>query len=408
MRLRDLSIEFRWMLASTILANLGGFMYIPLMPLYLESLGAAVEQVGLFFTVMVMMAIASRIVGGWISDRVGRMTTIAYGGSSGVIGMLIYSAAPSWEWAMAGALFSQISISLVGPSFQAYTAENAPEGAMGGTFGLVNGLFFICMILGPLIGGFIAEAFGYRELIYAATVVYGTAAIIRLWIARREAISLREARSRLKVRELSRDVRALFTMILGSSLLLWLFFIDGIIDSTQQIALPFMPKFITEVGGLGDAAYTALFALMSLVSALLMVTGGRFADRWGEHRGIGWGSILYGVGLLVLVIAPGWMSFFAGFALLGVGRAFIEPAFMSKVSKAVPQDSLGMGWGVFETALSVLAIPAPLVGGLLYSRVHPEATFLFAMLVAFSAAPLALAKLRQGFGASARVATTAT
>src|SRR5690606_34704368 len=122
-----------------------------------ESLGATIEQVGLFFTILTVMAIIFRVLGGWISDHLGRVQTIAIGGVLGMVAILGYTLAPTWAWAMLGALFSEMGGAMVGPSFQAYTAENAPEGATSSTFGLVNGLFLICQIIGPLLGGLLVE-----------------------------------------------------------------------------------------------------------------------------------------------------------------------------------------------------------------------------------------------------------
>lgn len=55
-------------MAAMVLANLGGNMYQPLLPLYLQELGANVVQVGLFFTLAQIVPLALQILGGWISD----------------------------------------------------------------------------------------------------------------------------------------------------------------------------------------------------------------------------------------------------------------------------------------------------------------------------------------------------
>jgi MFS family permease len=64
---------------AMVLANLGGHMYMPLLPLYLKELGADVVQVGLFFTISQVISLALQILGGWISDTLGRLRSIAMG-----------------------------------------------------------------------------------------------------------------------------------------------------------------------------------------------------------------------------------------------------------------------------------------------------------------------------------------
>jgi MFS family permease len=74
---------------AMILANIGGNMYGPLLPLYLQKLNASVAQVGLFFTLSRIIPLVLQIVGGYISDSLGRLRAIAIGS---VVGIFTYVA----------------------------------------------------------------------------------------------------------------------------------------------------------------------------------------------------------------------------------------------------------------------------------------------------------------------------
>lgn len=387
---RKLPRDLLLLTLTMIVANTAGFMYTPLLPLYLASLGASVEQIGLFFTLQVLLSICFRILGGWISDHIGRLQTIAIGGVFGLVAMLGFTLAPTWGWVVLGALFNEIAGSLVGPSFQAYTAEKAPEGSTSSTFGWVNGLFFVCIIIGPLMGGFLVESYGYRSMLWVATGIYAVSTVIRLLMARGSSWAV----TALKPTLLLKDTRALLVLLLSGGLLLWLFITDGLADAGLQFALPFLPKFVTEVGGVSESAYTGLYAWTSVVTALSMWPCGRFADRFGERRSIALGTLLFGFIWWGTVFKPTPPIFVVVFTLAGIAQGFIMPAFSSLISKAVPRESLGMTWGVYMTALGVLAIPAPYIGGLLYDNVSPAAAFIVAGLCMVVAAPLALWKLR--------------
>lgn len=372
-----------------IIANLAGEMYYPLLPLYLESLGAKVQEIGLFFTLQVILAICFRILGGWISDHMGRLPTIALGGIFGMGAITGYTVAPTWQWAAVGALMAAVGSSLVGPSFQAYIAEQSPEGKVSSTYGLISGLFLICAIIGPLLGGFLVDHFGFKKMMWVATGIFYTAAAMRVWTARHSRFEVKD----LHPAQLARDLRVLLGMLFAGGILLWLFLVDGLMDAGNQLSFPFLPKFITEVGGLPKTTYGALISLMSLVSALAMWPGGRFADRFGERFSIALGMLIAsGVTLLIsLMQVP--VMFAIGFGLFGFSQAFVGPAFSALLSKAVPNKSLGMTWGVFMTALGVMAIPAPIIGGLLYDHVAPEAAFVVAAICTLLGIPLVLLKL---------------
>jgi MFS family permease len=110
-------------LFAMILANVGGNMYQPLLPLYLKDLGAGVTQIGLFFTLSQLIPLALQILGGWISDTVGRLRAIAFGSLAGVLAYMTLILSPSWEWLLLGSAF--IIGGALGTSFDAYIAENS-------------------------------------------------------------------------------------------------------------------------------------------------------------------------------------------------------------------------------------------------------------------------------------------
>ena len=74
-----LNATLRWFLVAMILANIGGEMVYALLPLYLAELGASVGQIGLTFTLAALVPLALQIFGGWLSDSIGRLRTIAIG-----------------------------------------------------------------------------------------------------------------------------------------------------------------------------------------------------------------------------------------------------------------------------------------------------------------------------------------
>lgn len=386
-----LSREMWWMIATMIVANIAGNMFYPLLPLYLKSLGASTQDVGFYFTLQAALAILFRILGGWISDNIGRLPSIAIGAGLGMIGYVIFGLAPTWIWTIAAALVSESAASLVAPSFQAYIAEQSGEGSVSRTFGLVNGLYVICQIIGPLLGGFLAEYYGFQTMIWVAIAIYAIAAVGRIWMARHAKFKLQS----LDARAFGREVWQMLGLFMTGGILLWLFLADGLIDAGSQLSLPFLPGFMVETANLGESTFGALFAFMSLVIALTMLPGGMFADRFGEQVSMVVGILLFAATWLTVVLMPHTLFVFGVcFALAGVAQAFIQPALSSLISKATPAGSRGLVWGVFLTALGVMAIPAPYIGGWLYTQVAPEATFILSAVSVLVAIPLVWWKLR--------------
>jgi MFS family permease len=88
-------------MAAMVLANIGGEMYGPLLPLYLKELNASVVQVGLFFTLSQIIPLALQIlglvslpapaVGAQLWERVGPRTPFIL-----TAGAALFSILPVW------------------------------------------------------------------------------------------------------------------------------------------------------------------------------------------------------------------------------------------------------------------------------------------------------------------------
>ena len=122
-------------LVAMVLANTAGNMYGNILPLYLKSLGASVAQIGLFFTLFQILPLILQILGGWISDSLGRLRSIAMGSVAGVLSYVGLLLAPTWQWVFLGESLNAVTRSLIGPSFGAFIAEESAKKTGPGSMG---------------------------------------------------------------------------------------------------------------------------------------------------------------------------------------------------------------------------------------------------------------------------------
>ena len=112
-----------WFLITMILANTASRMVFLLLPLYMrDELGASISEVGLVYTLANILPLVLQIFGGWLSDTIGRLRTIAIGAVVATFGYIGFAIAPSWQWIIVALLLEYVSGSLVGPSFGAFIA----------------------------------------------------------------------------------------------------------------------------------------------------------------------------------------------------------------------------------------------------------------------------------------------
>ncbi len=387
---RELPIKFRILLATMVIANVGSGIFGPFMALYVKDLGADIAQVGLYFTLMAVAPVAFRILGGWVSDNLGRVQTVAIGSVAGLGGFSTLWLAPTWQWLILGGLLMDLGRALVGTSFRAYTVESAAEAVRAQVIGFTDSVFVICGIIGPLLGGYIAQGLGYRQLFGVATGFMVLATILRVWNTSDLPFEL----GRLRLARLKTGLGSIGALILGGGLLTWILVIDSVRDFGYSLSLNLFSLYQKDIGGLADRQIGWLSSLDALTMALLMTWTGRLSDRIGERKVMVLGGLVDVVGLVVFVNVRSFWGFVAATILMHIGWSLFGPAFNSLLSKAVPTGQLGIAYGLFETTLSLLAMPAPWIGAQLWQRVSPPFPVYVTAAVALASLPLMWLKLR--------------
>jgi MFS family permease len=392
MKLKPVLVAF---MASMVLANISGSMFYPFFPIYLKELGLPVSGIGLFFTLSAVFPLAFQILGGWISDRIGRLRSIAIGSVAGAVSWAGMVASPATPWPAAGFLASQavssITVALVAPSYSAFIAEQSAEGDRNRVFAGLESVYMIVGIVGPPLGGYIAARVSYSSLTLIAAGLYWAATVMRVLMSRlvadpRAALAAPAPGPTGSRAGFLSDFRAALALILAGGALTWLFAIDGALDVSENLSSSLVPLYLKDVGSLDEVGIGFLQSLSAACTAVAMVPMGIIADRRGERLPIALGCVLIGASFIAMCVFVGPYGFAAAFALGGLGRACYQPAKSALVSKLVPEDKRGLAFGFLGTSIGAFSLAAPAVGGLLWKSFFPALPFLASAVLVLLAA----------------------
>ena len=370
-------------LAAMIFANIGGNMYQSFMPLYVKDLGASIRQIGLFFTLAQIVPLFLQILGGWISDSLGRLRAIAIGSVFGVIGFIPLVLADRWEWLLFAMAVGSIARALVGPSFDAFIAEHSSEANRGKVFGISQAIFMIVSVVGPPLGGWLAGTYGFRLMLLVAGIFYFIAMVMRLGMAREAAKGGATTHQKLSFDSLKTNLRTMVAMIASGGLITWILLTDGLRDISFQFSENLLPVYMQEFGGLSLQQIGWVTSVFGICMMLTTIPGGWLSDKVGERVGIAAGMVLMSFALLLFINIPSgvqWL-YYVGWGTAGVGIGLLTPAYQSLISKAVPAHMRGTAFGLFSTSLGVISLPSPWIGAQLWDRVNPQFPFMITAIV---------------------------
>ena len=367
----------RLFLVTMILANVAGAMYGGFLPLYLKSLGADIAQIGVFFTISQIIPLVLQILGGWISDSLGRLKSIAAGSVSGVVSYIALILAPTWAWVLLGESLNAITRSLVGPSFGAFIAEESQEENRAKVYGLVDSFYTIVAIVGPPFGGFLVDQFGFKVMLIVAASIYTVATVIRVRMAASAHLEANSVgkKTRLELGALKVNLSAIFGLLIAGGVMTWIIVTDGVRDISFSLSGSLIPVYLEDIARLTAQKIGWLSSIMGIAMMITSFPAGHLADKRGERLAIALGFALQSVAFFIFIKAETFLVYAISYFLIGVGSSLMSPAYQSLLSKVLPQKLRGTGFGLVHSGLGLFSLPAPAIGARLYENISPTTPF---------------------------------
>jgi MFS family permease len=389
-----LSPLMRWFMLAMVLANIAGTMSILLMPIYLSEQGASIGQVGLVFTITSVTILILQIIGGWVSDSIGRLKAIAIGSVGGIIGFIALIIAPTWQWLIVALIIYQIPFALVAPSFNAFIAENSAEENRGRVYGITGTIYQVTGVIGPPLGGLIAGNYGFKPMLLVAGVLYTAAAGLRIWMATTMRTPKEKQSKPMSMSSFKSSMGLVFGMLFGGGIITWIFITDGINDIANQLTNNLQPLYLEQVAGITIQQIGFLGAIFSITMMIVPMFSGKLSDRYGERVPIFFGFLTIFAALWIFLSARNFIGFAVVWAIFGLGGGLLGPAYQALISKVVPAKMLGIFSGIFYSSVGFISLAAPWLGAKMWEIWGPRSPFFVTAIASALVLPIIWIKFK--------------
>ncbi|MHB8619875.1 MAG: MFS transporter [Chloroflexota bacterium] len=390
-----------------------GFVF-PFLPLFVQQLGVGnLQRVELWSGVInfgqsLVLAIFSP-VWGVIADRHGRRPMalrVAFAGAV-VIGLMGLSQ-NVWQLLilrlLQGALTGFVSAST------ALAASFVPRERLAFALGMMQMALFAGTAIGPLAGGFVSNAVGFRWSFLVTAVLMVLAGAIILFFVKEQFEPPDD------VEDTARGLRGIIENIRGAGRDPQLMTIMLVMFSVQfgaNTVVPILPLFVQTIDASASAAAMTgiIFTVTGVVSAITAVFVGRLTGRFGYRKllivmalgeGLFYIPQTFVRSVLQLAVLRGVLGFFDG---------GIIPTANALVGSSSSTSEQGTTYGLIYMATGLGYAFGPLAGGLVAASLNIRAVFLVTAITLIAIAiyiPFKLEDLpprgRPGDGTPARAA----
>ncbi len=359
--------------AAELVAIAGFSVAFPFLPYYVQELGVTdLEQVEMWSALLVTgqavtMAIFAPLWGS-LADRYGRKLMV----ERAMLGGAVLLGAMGFVRNVQQLAILRILQGCVTGTVAAATtlvASSAPRQRSGYALGLLQMAIYSGASVGPLLGGLVADAFGYRTAFWVtATLLFAAGLCVFFLVEERFEPSRKKEDSSAESSGSAEGFRQGLALVLGSQALLVLFGTRVVINFGSRIMEPLLPLFVQSLmpGGGRVASVTGLITgVRAATGALGAVVLGRVGDRLG-HRRVLAACTLGAAALYVpqfFVTTPTEVLILQGAA--GIAMGGILASVSATLARLAPEGRQGMVYGLDSSAASVANAAAPMVGAVI-------------------------------------------
>jgi DHA1 family multidrug resistance protein-like MFS transporter len=341
--------------------TLGFGLVMPIIPFYMEDLGAGGTELGLLVASYAVMRLIFGPIWGDLSDRIGRKPVMMIGVFGYGITMIGFGLATKLWMMFAARMLSGILSSATSPTTMAYIGDSTTEEDRGGGMGVLGAAGGIGTVFGPALGGLLADFSLSTPFFVAAGLSLLSVLSIALFLP--ESLERRQRRNPqggLSPLGIKAWAGALHSPI-GTLLVQAFIVMAGMTLFFGIFGLYALERFNYGTGEVG-VIFTVLGLMMAVGQGLLV---GPLTKRFGDLAVMKLGFLLSSLGLLAIMAADQFGLLLAAVGFFSLANALVSPAVSALTSKWSKLDQ-GITMGLSNAFGSLGRIFGPPLGGFVF------------------------------------------
>ena len=356
---------------ASLFADISTEMLYPVLPIFLtERLGAPATILGLIEGIAQAVQNIVQGFSGWLADHLGRRKPVALAGyrlaafSKPFIGLSTH-----WSGALTARALDRLGAGSRSAPRDALVASSVAEKDRGKAFGLEGIGDNLGAFLGPLIALLlIGSAQVDLRTIFLLAFIPGILAAAMVLFVRESPVPLR---SKARLDGPMRSFPRAYWVYLGVMLLFGL-------GNSSNAFLILRARDL----GLTLTSTILVYAFFNLVAAAASYPGGYLSDRFGRKWVLASALLVFTLVYAGFGFAHNPVLIGALFVMYGLYQGIFRAVGKAFATDFLPAELRASGIGWYTTAIGLSGLAASVIGGELWTRVGPSATFIYGAVLA--------------------------
>jgi len=376
------NFNYIYLLILSALTSTAFYMVAPVVSKYALTLGADFTLAGTVTGIFSITALVVRPFSGVIADKLNKKWVMIFSTVTIAFSVLCYSVAGNVAMLLAFRIAHGIAFSLSGTTNIAFASTFIPENRLGEGIGYLGLGNILSTAIGPALGLWVIENFGYDWCFYTAFFISLTAAALMLLIRYKPDAGKGNNDGSAETGKKA-GFRIRFSDIIEVKLLPLAFF-GGLFSLTNGLVSSF-------IAIMGDQRGIGNVSIFFTINAIMLLIIRPFSGKLNDKKGVSFVLIpayIFAAAAMALLAGAKstWVVALAG-ALKAVGQGSGQPAIQAECIRKLP-DRRGVATSTFYVGADVGQGLGPVIGGAVSSAFGFGAMFggtcvlmLLAMLV---------------------------
>ncbi|MFZ2570329.1 MAG: multidrug efflux MFS transporter [Streptococcus suis] len=334
-------------------------LVMPFISVFVEELGVGPGLVeyyaGLAVSTNALAAALMAPIWGSLADRYGRKPMMVRAAFAMIFTMGGMAFVPNVFWLLVLRVLNGVFTGYI-PNATALIASQVPKDKTGYALGTLSTGAVAGNLIGPTLGGVLAEMFGVHTVFLLVGLLYAIVVILTVFYIREDFVPIKKS-DVLPIKEV-------FAQVKDRKILAGLFVTSMVIIAAAQAVVPILTLYVRHLGQTDNLLFVAGFIISLPGMASLATSGylGKLGDRIGNHR------------LLLMALTYSLLiNVFCVFAenpfqlgllrfLYGFGTGALLPSVNSLLTKLTPKEGISRIFAYNQLFNNLGSVVGPMMG----------------------------------------------
>lgn len=360
--------KFWIVVVVSFIDRVGGTLLFPFFSLYLtQRFQVGMTQAGVILGIFAISGLFGGMVGGALTDKFGRRKLIMFGLIFSALSTLALGTVSEFAVLYPLAVVVGLLSDMAGPAHAAMIADILPENQRQEGFGILRVVGNMSWIIGPTVGGFIANRSFFALFVIDAAISCLVALLFFLMIpetkpaetAEQERTSL--VGSFIGYGSVLRDYAFMAFLVAG--------ILMGLVYQQMYNSLS---VYLRDNHGIDPQGYGFLMTTSAITVILLQFTVTRIIKRRPPFIMMALGTAFYMVGFTMFGFVSVYWLFALAIVIITFGEMLIMPTSQALAANFAPADKRGRYMAVFGMTWMLPATVGPAAAGVILDNYNPN------------------------------------